>query len=100
MVEEAKEENEGDGIYRLLRGAPSYIITRSSLASAEYRPHWIRGRTGLEEGMEYDSVPTPSFLIDCGEKPSSTQSTSLTELQVQQLEALRHYNFELRSRST
>ncbi len=30
----------------------------------------------------------------------STQSTSPTELQVRQLEALRHYNFELRSRLT
>jgi hypothetical protein len=50
-------QDDDDNVYRLLRGAPSYIITRSSIDSANYRPNWIHDLSLNEEGMRYDNEP-------------------------------------------
>ncbi len=68
-------DQDDDGVYRLLRGAPSFIITRSGQESVDYRPIWLRNQNTNEEGMGY-TVPPLSRPYD------PAQGTFFTSLMI------------------
>jgi hypothetical protein len=49
--------DEDDRVYKLMRGAPTVIITRNPGDSREYRPKWLQEEDSSEEGMGYDEEP-------------------------------------------
>jgi hypothetical protein len=48
---------DGDEVYRLIRGAPSFVVTRSAEESKAYRPKWLRNEEKRAEGMGYNEPP-------------------------------------------
>ncbi len=56
VIDRADSENEDD-IYRLIRGAPSFVVTRSAEESSLYRPKWLRNENNRAEGMGYIEPP-------------------------------------------
>ena len=49
--DECSDNDDGDDVYRLIRGAPSYIVTRTSEAASLYRPTWLRQKYREEVGF-------------------------------------------------
>jgi hypothetical protein len=53
------EESDGE-IYKLIRGAPSFVVTRSAKESSIYRPKWLKNDGDSVEGMGYNEPPLPT----------------------------------------
>ena len=56
VIDRDDSENE-DEVYRLIRGAPSFVVTRSAEESSLYRPKWLRNENNREEAMGYNEPP-------------------------------------------
>jgi hypothetical protein len=62
-VIDRKDSEDEDEVYRLIRGAPSFVVTRSAEESSAYRPKWLRNEGNRAEGMGYIEPP-PSTPYD------------------------------------
>ncbi len=62
-AEGGEVEQDDDGVYRLLCGSPSFIITHSGQESVDYRPISLRNQSKMGEGMGYTDPP-PSRPYD------------------------------------
>jgi hypothetical protein len=70
VIDRADSENEDD-VYRLIRGAPSFVVTRSAEESSLYRPKWLRNENNRAEGMGYVEPPARTIRTAIKKKSNS-----------------------------
>jgi hypothetical protein len=56
-MDDDEDASDDDEFYRLMRGAPSFIVTMSHDDRKNYRPKWLRNESGTEEMIGYNKPP-------------------------------------------